>query len=75
MHGHTKKDAQLAEDHGLMADPEIAPSVANPDSRIAEAARKQDDAPRPPTPSLLDKLDRERADGEGMVAPPSSPEI
>jgi hypothetical protein len=64
-----KRDAQVAEDAGLLAVSEDAPSEANILSSPAPETRRA-------TPLSLrrqDRLDRERAAGEGMTAPPSHP--
>lgn len=85
MHRDPKQEAQIAEDAGLTAEPNVVPSVAKPDVgdkgiEAAIAKEKEDaaagnepakNAPPAPKPSL-DRLDKERADGEGM-APLSSP--
>jgi len=86
MHPDPKRDAQKAEEAGLQAEPEEAPSVAKPDApgeEGIEAAREQQQRqeraeksqkPNPPSPvrPRQDSLDLQRAAGEGMAAPPSN---
>ena len=87
MHRNPKREAQIVEDLGLTAEPDTTPSVTNPaapgEEGIETAAAKErelelkqksapeKDRPREPAPSL-DRLDRERAAGEGMT-PPTNP--
>ena len=83
MHPDPKRDAQMAEEAGLQAEPEEAPSVAKPDApgeegieaaREQERQQQQSKKPQPkqnvPRPRQ-DSLDLQRAAGEGMTAPPS----
>ena len=81
MHPDPKRDAQKAEEAGLQAEPEGAPSVAKPDApgeEGIEAAREREQQTKkpqqkqsaPPRPRQ-DSLDLQRASGEGMTAPPS----
>ena len=86
MHPDPKRDAQKAEEAGLQAEPEEAPSVAEPDApgeegiETAREAAQQDRAKKPQTPQTpqtparprQDSLDLQRADAEGMTAPPSN---
>jgi hypothetical protein len=75
MHRDHKKDAQIAEDVGLTAQPESQVPVTKQDGRGEEGiqtATTKKTPTRPPSPSRLDQLDRERADGEGMTAPTST---
>jgi hypothetical protein len=73
MHPDPKRDARKTEEAGLNADPRAKPPVAKPDApgeegiETAEEKARTNRAPRP----RQDSLDRERAAGEGMVAPTS----
>jgi hypothetical protein len=87
MHPNHKREAQIAEEQGLTAEPQSRTPVTKPDpiddidrARIASEAIPSETKPvpaqpRPSAPSLpnRDRLDRERASDEGMIAPPSEP--
>jgi len=77
MHSDPKQDAQKAEEAGLTAQPIVPPSVAKPDEQSIDAAVEKEKAlkkkaARHPSPQSQDRLDLERAAGEGMP-PPSHP--
>jgi hypothetical protein len=66
MHPNPKRDAQEVEEEGLTAQPPVAKPDAPGEEGIATPPKQ-----RPPSPSKLDRLDVERASGEGMTAPTS----
>lgn len=77
MHPNLKRDAQKTEEAGLTAETQLGATVTKPDAADkggtasaseAQGEKKGEPAKRP----RQDSLDRERASGEGMTAPPSN---
>jgi hypothetical protein len=67
-----KRDAQKTEDAGLTAPHEETPSVAGLDAPGEEGIEAAEEKARAEQRrKRQDSLDRERAAGEGMTAPPS----
>ena len=69
MSPNPERDARKKDEAGLNAEPKVKAPVAKPDAPAKEGIETAKEKER--TKPRQDSLDRERAAGEGMIAPPS----